>query len=80
MLVHDDHVGVATAGDGAVPVTGVVGEDDLGAVVLEPCLAALAGLACVNHAPDADPVADAELLHVLANLGDQPGEIGRAHV
>jgi hypothetical protein len=79
-LVDDNHVRVATVGDGAVPVVRVVGEDDLGAVVLVPSLAALAGLAGVDHAPDANLVSDVEPLHVLANLGDQPGDLVPASI
>ena len=76
VLGHDDVGGVAALGDGAVTVDGAVGAGVAGeAVLLLAGLAVDALAAGVDHAADADPVADGVLGHVGADLGDDAGDL-----
>ena len=76
VLGHDDVGGVAALGDGAVAVDGAVGAGVAGEAVLLLALQAVDALAAgVDHAADADAVADGVLGDFRADLGDDAGDL-----
>src|SRR5690349_10076109 len=80
MLGDDDVAGIPAVRDGAVAVDGPVGRRPTrDAVLLVAGRAGLALSARVDHATDADPVADLVFGHVGPDGGDDAGDLVTWH-
>jgi hypothetical protein len=76
VLVDDDVRGVPALGDGAVAIDRAVGQHGAGqAILLVSAAAVLALAARVDHAADADAVADRVVGHLRADRADDAGDL-----
>lgn len=80
LLIDNNPIGLASVGHCAILVEGILGECNLGAVILEVLVAVLRRLAGVNHASNSNLVTNFEFVYIAPNFGDNTNNFMPAKV